>query len=323
MIVGCITPDGKQDYLVELIIEGLRNRGDKIIASDLSNGVKHEEVLNDNDFIKAASTFDALLVFFGKVRGNRAPKYHLLDSLNHFPKERTAYIDGSEWSCTGWDGPTQARDSLIDPSKRRGEPWIDEKMFQRVGAYFKRECYREDEKRGIVPLPFGLFDRHVRPTPFDPSKKDIDVFCSFGHTKTGLRKQLIEACQKLQKFRPDKKIVVGAGYEKSFFSDLMSRSKIVVDAWGGGDCCDRFWEAVGAGACCLYQRYQIVMPHPFADWINAVSFSNIEQFEIAVNLLLNDPHEASALIGSNGHKHAIEFHSSLARANAVMQRITK
>lgn len=318
MIVGCITPDGKQDYLVELVIEGLRKRGDQIIASDLSNGVLPQEVLKDDEFIKAASKFDVLLVFFGKVRGNRAPKYHLLDSLNSFPKERTAYIDGSEWSCTGWDGPTQARDSLIDPSKRRGDPWIDEKMFQRVGHYFKRECHQQDIDRGIIPFPFGLFDRHLK----DPSPKDIDIFCSFGHTKTGLRKQVIEACQKLQKERPDKKIVIGAGFDRSKFSDMMNRSLIVVDAWGGGDCCDRFWEALGARACCLYQRYNIMMPKPPCDWIEAVSFADIKEFEKSANLLLDHP-DLSLEIGQRGRDFAQKFHSSRARADEIMQRITE
>lgn len=318
MIVGCITPDGKQDYLVELVIEGLRNRGDQILATDLSNGVTPREVLNDEEFIKASSKFDALLVFFGKVRGNRAPKYHLLDSLKDYPKERIAYIDGSEWSCTGWDGPTQARDSLLDPSKRRGEPWIDEKMFQRVGHYFKRECYQEDVDRGIIPLPFGLFDRHILPT----KDKDIDLFCSFGHTKTGLRKQLIDACQKLQKERPDKKIVVGAGYDRKTFSDMVNRSLVVVDAWGGGDCCDRFWEALGSQACCLYQRYNIVMPRPLCDWIEVVSFADAKEFEKSANLLLDHP-DLSLEIGRRGHSFAKNFHSSQARADEIMQRIVK
>jgi len=318
MIVGCITPDGKQDYLVELVIEGLRKRGDQIVASDLSNGIRPEEVLNDNDFIEVAKTFDALLVFFGKVRGNRAPKYHLLDSLNNFPRERTAYIDGSEWSCTGWDGPTQARDSLLDPGKRRGSPWIDEKMFQRVGTYFKRECHQQDVDRGIVPLPFGLFDRHVYPT----KDKDIDIFCSFGHTKTGLRKQAIEVCQRIQKLRPDKKIVIGSGFDRAAFSDMMSRSRIVIDAWGGGDCCDRFWEALGASACCLYQRYNIVMPKPLCDWVEAVSFSDVKELEKSANLLLDHPDLCSE-IGQKGHKFAKNFHSSQSRADEIMQRIVK
>lgn len=318
MIVGCITPDGKQDYLVELIIEGLRKRGVQIFATDQSNGIQPGEVLNDDEFVKAAKTFDALLVFFGKVRGNRAPKYHLLDSLKGFPRDRIAYIDGSEWSCTGWDGPTQAQDSLLDASKRRGSPWIDEKMLKRVGTYFKRESYQEDVARGIVPLPFGLFDRHILP----PQNKDIDLFCSFGHTKTGMRKQVIEACQKLQKERPDKKIVVGAGFDRKTFSDMMNRSLVVVDAWGGGDCCDRFWEAMGASACCLYQRYNIVMPNSPEEWGQAVSYSDIKGFEKSANLLLNHP-DIARVIGAQGNSWARQHHTSKSRVDTIMQKVIR
>lgn len=318
MKVGVITPDGKQDYLVELVIEGLRKRGDIIFATDLSNGVDRSEVLDDNKFIQKSSEFDALIVFFGKVRGNRSPKYHLLDSLKDFPRDQIAYVDGSEWTCTGWDGTSQARDSLLDPSKRRGEPWVNEKMFQRVGAYFKRESYSQDVARGIIPFPFGLFDRHCH----EKKDKDIDLFCSFGHTKTGLRKQVIEVCQKLQKERPDKRIVVGAGFDRPTFADMMSRSLIVVDAWGGGDCCDRFWEAAGSSACCLYQRYNIEISNPFTDWVNAVSYSDPKEFEKSANLLLDHP-DAAANIGLRGNSWARLHHTGMQRATDIIQRIAK
>jgi hypothetical protein len=163
MIVGCITPDGKQDYLAELVIEGFRVRGDILVASDLSNGILASEVMSDDKFVKLSPQFDMLLVFFGKVRGNRPPKWHLLDQMKNVPRDRIVYIDGSEWTCTGWEANNQSRDSLLDPSKRRAEPWLNEPMLKRAGHYFKRETYQQDRLRGVVPLPFGLFDRHVLP----------------------------------------------------------------------------------------------------------------------------------------------------------------
>jgi len=316
MIIGCITPDGKQDYLAELVIEGFRARGDILVASDLSNGILASEVMSDDKFVKLSPQFDMLLVFFGKVRGNRPPKWHLLDQMKNVSRDRIVYIDGSEWTCTGWEANNQSRDSLLDPSKRRGEPWLNEPMLKRAGHYFKRETYQQDRLRGVVPLPFGLFDRHVLPE----SHKDIDLFCSFGHTRTGLRKNLIEACTQLQKLRPDMNIVVGSGYSRHQFSDMMSRSRIAVDAWGGGDCCDRFWEAIGARTCCLYQRYNIEMPFPFTDWIHAVSFSDMGEFSKCANLLLDNP-DLTKQIGYAGLEHAGYYHTSFKRANSIMQKV--
>lgn len=316
MIIGCITPDGKQDYLAELIIEGFRARGDILVATDLSNGILASEVMADDKFVKLSPQFDMLLVFFGKVRGNRLPKWHLLDRMQNVPKDRIVYIDGSEWTCTGWEANNQSRDSLLDPSKRRAEPWLNEPMLKRVGHYFKRETYQQDRHRGVVPLPFGLFDRHV----LSESEKDIDLFCSFGHTRTGLRKNLIEACTQLRKLRPDLNIVVGSGYTRHQFSDMMARSRIAVDAWGGGDCCDRFWEAIGARACCLYQRYNIEMPFPFTDWIHAVSFSDMGEFSKRVDLLLDNP-DLTKQIGYAGLEHAQFYHTSFKRANSIMQKV--
>lgn len=316
MIVGCITPDGKQDYLAELVIEGFRSRGDIIVATDPGNGVLQEEVVSDDKFIKLSPQFDILVAFFGKVRGNRQPKWHLLDRLDEFPKNRTVYVDGSEWTCTGWESKNQSSDSLVDPSRRRAEPWLNEPMFRRVGHYFKRETYPQDLQRGVIPFPFGLFERHNRPK----ITKDIDLFCSFGHVRTGLRKDAKEACTKLVAQHPDKKIIVRSGLSRSEFSDMMSRSRIVVDAWGGGDCCDRFWEAVGARACCLYQRYNIEMPDPFFDWHTAVSFSNMEEFSRHVGVLLSNP-LLSEEIGEAGHDHARTYHSSSMRARLIMQKV--
>lgn len=316
MIISAITPDQKTDYLAQLVLEGFRRRGDTIYVSDPGNGI--DQRTSEQDFVSAARGSDLILVFSAKIKGNRAPKYHLLndDQILNSPA-KIAYIDGSEWTYTGCELPTQAADSLLDPEKRRGDPWINESMFSRVHKYFKRETYEQDYDRGIVPLLFGFsLDRHDLPE----KQKDVDLFCSFGNTRTGLRKDLIDACSKLQKDFPSKNIVIGSGYDHSTFSDLMARSRIVVDAWGAGDCCDRFWEAMGARATCLYQRYNIEFPKKPSEWCHAVSFTDIGEFLEKAKFLMENP-DLTKKIGLAGREHALEFHTSVHRAETIIKEV--
>lgn len=314
MKIACITPDGKHDYLVEMVLEGLQENNVDLIISDPGNGVSDIR-LSDQEFVEKANKCDAIIAFFGKVRNNSPPRHHLLDSIN-LPKHKKIYVDGSEWTCTGWEGPTQAKDSLVDPSKRRGEPWINELMFQKCGHYFKRETYEQDVSRGIIPLPFALCKRHILPTK--EIKKDIDIFCSFGHTKTGLRKQVIEAVQLLDNKKYN--IVIKTGLSKNEYNDHLCRSKILIDAFGGGDTCDRFWEGIGAQSCVVYQKYNIIIPHPFTDNENAISFDSSSSLVTKLNMLMKDS-QLTDNIGRAGFYHAIKYHTAAHRAKEIINHV--
>jgi hypothetical protein len=77
-------------------------------------------MLVDDEFRTAAHECDLMLVFFGKQRNNRMPRRYLLDQVK-LPKSCIAYIDGSEWTYTGWESDDQAAASLIDSKRRRGK----------------------------------------------------------------------------------------------------------------------------------------------------------------------------------------------------------
>jgi hypothetical protein len=317
MKIACVTPDNKRDYLCETVLEGLHALGHQLVVSDPGNGFCKQAML-DGDFKSAADSSDAMLVFFGKQRNNRPPRRYFLDQVQ-LPKSRIAYIDGSEWSCTGWESGDQAVASLIDPKRRRGEPWIDEDMFQRCGWYFKRECYPEDTQRGIIPLPFAMSDRHILRVD---SPKDIDVFCSFGHVKTGLRKDIIGLVQHFMATMDPTaglNVVLKSGMPQDEYRATLARSRIVIDAWGGGDTNDRFWEAVGAGACCLYQQYNVVMPNPFVDFQHAVSFSTISELSNRLHRLVYGSEAED--IGENGLTHALCFHTAKHRAEEILKHV--
>jgi len=317
MKIACITPDNKRDYLCEMVLEGLSELGHQLVVSDPGNGFcKHS--LIDGSFREELKSSDLLLCFFGKVRGNRPPRrYFVADS--DFPRDRTVYIDGSEWSATGWESGDQTAASLTNPSRRRGEPWLDEEMLKRCGHYFKRETYAQDLARDVVPFPFAMCDRHVVMT----GEKDIDVLCSLGHTKTGMRKEAIEVVQNFRDTTDAShklNIVVRSDLSSSEYKDHLRRARIVVDAWGGGDTCDRFWEAVGARACVLYQRYNVEFPHPFLDFEHAVSWSTPDELSKSIHhLVFNDANPE--LIGERGLEHAMCYHTAKNRAQQILDTV--
>lgn len=318
MKICAIVPNKKYDYLVDLIVEGLNKKNIEIISTDIGNSINKS--VSDDEWLNEVCKSDLIISFFGKVKNNNSPKYHLLkeNRIKPFPKQNIIYIDGSEWTYNGWETKNQSQNSILDPSKRRGDPWINQDMKKMCGLYFKRETYKVDTDNGIYPLPFGLsLDRHIQTSDI---KKDIDVFCVFGHFKTGLRKDVFDAVKKYSQEYPEKKIIVSQNISNDEYKNLLSRSKIVIDAWGGGDCCDRFWEAIGSKACCLYQKYNIEFPNKFENYKNAVEYSNIDEFCFKLNELINNE-VLTRDIGNSGFHHAMKYHTSVARVEFILGKV--
>jgi len=315
MKIAFITPQGKADYLVETVLEGFHQLGHELIVSDPGNGFC-DFPMSANDFVTHANQSDLVIACFGKVRNNAPPRHYLLSQI-HQPRERKVYVDGSEWSATGWDTPSQVALSLTDPTHRRGHPWLNENMRKECGFYFKRECYPDDiDRYGVIPLPFALCQRHI----LEPAEKDIDVFCSFGHTKTGMRREIIEVVEHFARTMDpsaDINVVIKSGMSSQEYQDTLRRSRIVIDAWGGGDLCDRFWEGIGSKATVLYQRYNVEFPDPFVDWDQAVSWSTVPELSNALHRLVYSRTEALD-IGIKGFEHAKRYHTAASRVKKIL-----
>ena len=152
MKVIAITPDRKTDCICSMIIDGFNDLGYNVIASDTGNNVV--SVYTDDEIIEHSKDAEFIFVFWGKVRGNRLPKYYLLDKINR--PEVTVYIDGSEWTATGYpDGDrvisapwgnvnSQVYEAKFNSQRCKGTPWINKKMLEYCNFYFKRECYPAD-----------------------------------------------------------------------------------------------------------------------------------------------------------------------------------
>ena len=328
MKVIAITPDRKYDYMVAIIIEGLYDYGAEIIASDFGNGVRDEDVYHEADVIRHAADADYIFTFFGKVRDNRPPKFYLLDHINR--PDITAYIDGSEWTYTGWtdvhdkvfcpvlneNTNRQAYEARRDYRRYRGQPWINDDISKKVSWYFKRECYKEDLENGIIPISFGaekkcFVDHNL--------ERDIDILISFGQLHTGLRYEVTQESKRLMDTHGyNVKIISGVPFNE--YQVLLSRSKIVVSSWGGGNNCMRMLEGLAAGACTFIQHPAVEFVDLPVDMHEAVLYSSMKEFTEKIHVVLGDL-EKCGEIAKNGKALAITKHTGIARLNYMLDKM--
>jgi len=295
MKIIAITPHFKHDFLAATVIEGLYRNGIQVIATDYGNNV--ERVYKDSEILSHSKNASCVFVFSSK-KVDPPPKYYLLDDMD-LP---IVYIDGSEWTHTyHYDSPHQQSESLLAPSRRRGDNWINKEMYDRCKWYFKRECYAQDMKaKKIHPLPFGVVSQNLH-IGYQPIPKMIDVLCAFGQIQTGMRALVSKLC-------------------RDVYIHKMKESSIVVDAWGSGDCNARFYEAVANGACIMHQKPNIIIPEPFIDDVHCIEYSTERDFCSKIQYYLDHIEEARS-IGKAGQRHALQYHTSKARVEYMFRKM--
>ncbi len=349
----CFSSPREWEYVYLSLAEGLRELGVELAftGDDLEPSLARDEAI-----LRSARDADGVVVFAHK---------HVPLPRRLLPRIRAArpglpvvFVDGSEWSVSGFPTIWQVESSRRDPAKRRGVEHFDRAMLDLVGPgrYLKRECYAEDLAIGIRPFPYALASRHLSQrgagsppatVPFrDPSprtlfprvaglgprnvdvverpqtacEREIDVLCSFGQTTTGLRLEAEAVCRELAHARPDLRVVVNGSMSPAAYRDALERSRIVIDAWGGGDWCERFFEGIGALACVAAQRHRIVSHHPFVDGRDVVGWSSAEELRARLLDLADDRDQADS-IAARGYAHAMTHHSAVCRAREVLQAL--
>jgi hypothetical protein len=307
MKVIAITPDGKTDSVGQLIVEGLYENNVEVIATDAGNSVR--QTYSDDEVVEHSKTADYIFVIWGKKRSNNYPKYYLLNKINQ--PEKTLYIDGSEWTATGYPNINQVEKSLTDTSVLRGNPWFNEEMLRYCRWYFKRECYQQDADMGIIPLMIG-----TRLNMIDTNfiNKDHDVFCSYGHTNTGLRRQTQSECYKLQS--DGRKVMIESSLPFDVYINCIKRSHIALSAWGAGNSCRRMWEILSKGTCCFAQKMEILLPNKYTDGFNIVEYSTMDEFNDKIRYYINNKDKALE-IGIKGQEHTFKYHSSKKRVEYI------
>lgn len=321
MKIIAITPDQKLDAVCSVIIEGMNDYGVDVIASDFGNSV--QKVYSDDDIVHHAKDADYIFAFFGKIRGNRSPKYYLLDRINR--PEVTAYIDGSEWTATGYpdssdtvDAPwgrvnKQVYEAKLKPERCKGTPWFNEKMLAYCRWYFKRECYPEDLDRGVIPLLIGCQKKFFGNYDL---QKDIDVLCSFGQLNNGFRYEIYNFCNKLK--HQGYNVVVVNNLKYDSYLQHITRSYISVSSWGAGNSCMRLYENMANGSCCFAQRTHTIFVDKPDDGIHYIEYSNMNEFEEKIYKMLNSK-EKCVEIGIKGKEFIHRKHSGRARFEYMLR----
>lgn len=325
MKIVAITPDRKLDAVCSVIIEGMNDDGVDVIATDPGNSVIN--VYSDDDVIRHSKDADYIFAFFGKVRGNRPPKYHLLNQINR--PEITAYIDGSEWTATGYpDGDktvsapwgnvnSQVYEAKFNPKRCKGSPWIHDQMYAYCRWYFKRECYPEDEAMGLIPLNVGCQNKFFGEYDLE---KDIDIFCSFGQLNNGLRYEINRVCERLKS--EGHNVVIAKGLEYQEYLKLINRSHISISSWGAGNSCMRMYENMANSSCCFAQRTEIAFIDKPKDEQHYVEYSSMSEFENKIKYYLENKDECLR-IGKAGEDFVRKHHTGLARFQYMLKQLNK
>ena len=323
----------REEFLAFEILKSLVKHGAEIYCSSLEI-IKNMLILSNqgleigienlekckicNDFEIIEHSKDADLIFALGSRYNSASysncgnKFFLLDEINR--PEKTIFIDGSEWTASGWKNSYQEKCIKEGVKKNfyRGEPWIDNFMRDRARWYFKRETYLQDyQQYGIIPLPY--------PNRIEDNKKlntkktrKYDLLVSFGQIQTGLRSEIVKASELISK---KFKVFNSFTDNNNFFSNIVN-SYAVVDAWGAGNCNVRSQMVQINSIALIRQKWEILCPYPYIDGENIIEYANIQEYKEKCDYYLSNK-ELLIEIGNKGFEHSMNFHISEKRLEYI------
>lgn len=288
-----INPSRKHDYLASSVIEGLLKLNIELYFTSTGNGATN--IITDAEFITHSYDCDYIVAIWGKsiYNGIPEPKYYLINKVNGWDK--TIFIDGSEYNYTGF--PNKSTELL--------HPLFANNAFK----YYKRECLPHHVLQGVVPLPFCAIDKDFG--NYTSYKKDIDIFCSFGQTSTGLRSTAINVCSQLK----SEGYVVELNLSSNYLESL-NRAYITIDAHGGGECNARMWQVMANNSCLFAQEYNIVIPNLTKNE-HYISWKTDNELYTKLKYYLNNKHLLDTII-SNSYKNLIVYHTSLQRAKQII-----
>jgi len=313
MKIIAITPDGEHDYLAAGIIEGLyKIDGLTFKSVNRGNGVKTKDKISLKAFKEQKSDSDFIFIFHGKKPGN----YGLLKSFTEEDWSKTVFIDGSEWSI-----------AYTSPLNKSDLVWWE--MLENAAFYFKRECYPEYAELGIIPLQLPAVDKDFGYHYEDKTlRKDIDVLCAFKNLKgvpdikhcKSWRQVAIDACNELKE--EGYNIITEIVDDKEYFK-YITRSRIVIDAYGGGEWNARTLQISANMALPFIKEYNIITPN-FEPLKNYIPWRTSEHLKANIRSFL-EPEQKKSLkeLTIMYHNRVKEHHTSEARAKYVIDKITE
>jgi len=286
MKIGIISK-GSPDYLIDIVTDGLiRILGRENLSLDYNArggwGGQYAILLQG---FAGPEPFDIheADALVGSVRS--------LDAIEEWMKKtgrkKVAVIDGE-------DGP-----DIRSPWDERGVVYF-KREFLKGGAYSPR----------VRPLPFGAIPEALPPV----TEVSRAVFFR-AHGSSPIRARIEETLRELGFPSPPGRV------EKDEYNRDLASSLVGVSVRGGGWDTYRYWEIPYLGVALISQRLEIVIPDDFEDGVEAVFFSDLDDFRKKLLGMLDDP-EKTRSIGLGGRKKCLERHLSIHRARTVLEAIS-
>jgi len=283
LYINCVA----YDYLTATLIEGLTELGHEVVCARNSNNGK---ALRESDIPRVAEAADLII-----IGSNSGVDYHLLEGVNN---PRIVAVDGSDHAA------------------------FEVPAITRIKAVFKRELCEADKNPAdncVYPLPFAAEQRYFTKS----TTKDLLVSFVANMDTNPLRHSVHTRLLN----RTDSAIFSGSTNERTYsvtaprsnaietptYRQLLARSRISVSVPGAGYDCARYWEIPAAKAMLFTYTPDIVIPNPFTDGINCVTFSSMSEFEEKLDHYLSHPARITE-IAEAGYDHLLAHHTTARRA---------
>jgi len=306
MIIACIPPVERNDYLTDTVFDGLRSMQDNgnPISFFVPNynyptrvDLSGVESLPIGDFIEKAKKADFILLF------NAGPSINceLAEQIGLW--ERTFFIDGSEL------GKNKRLDSGImknlSEGTYSGKGEIKFDLLKKCVGYFRREPPYID---GVTPLPFGIEKKYIKYS--NKTKKDIDFVCVFGQEEyPPLRKEvrlaLEDYCKKngfsfVTKQTKLPFFNIHSVIARWRFYRTLARAKVGISVAGGGFDTLRFWEVLANNCILITDKIGV-----YKEDSNRLKYDRIFEFT-NLNDFKNQLEKVGSILRSNYDKVGME-----------------
>jgi hypothetical protein len=268
-----------------------------------------DHTIEDNDILSYLSNSDAVIALYTALPAAKnceklimEPYFKLLLFKNY---SKLVFIDYFERS---WDNQTKGNPQLL-----REEPFIHEWFVNNADVYFKRELYPDLKNLGLLPYP--------EPTFRQPQEKShnylYDVFCSFPQQFTGLRKEAIRVCEKLQS--EGFNILIKHDCSPQEYIYNVNHSYITIDAYGAGQINHRFLELIALRTVVCRQKYTIEYYKDY-DSSMVLEYDSADELERVLRVFIGKK-ELLCMMEENAYRHYLQYHTKMKVGEYLLSHI--
>lgn len=210
----------------------------------------------------------------------------------------------------------------------------------KASAIFVRD-YRGGGSERVRPMNFGAEDRYFCAHDGNPTllaDRTIDVVFLGRWDNCEGRRDLLKT---IQQSLPDHNLLFDShiftdrdGYWSQWVSGhcvhsveyykALADAKIILSPMGAGPDCARHWEAMASGGVPLIQGMPTIQVPPALEaGTDCLTFNTADEAIEAISLILADDTGMGQVLADAAYRHAIERHSTAARARYIMMTLNE